>query len=990
MITLQRIVLPQQGLCTEPALFYRLAGGGLVREASGEIAVEPGGALRFDTWFNALSLGKWRRAGPVGGLALTLAGRGTAEVRVCLDLPDRSVERLACEAVTLDPDRETVIPLDHAALHGDAGVLWCELRGSRSTGSFAFAGGRFVAAAPAAAVRLAVCLTGGATDPAAAATVAARQAHLAAVLAGWADAPADGVPRPDAILAEGAALAAAFPGAVPVAAGDLLPAAKAAGMTHALILDPAAAHGAEGLRRAAAWLALGAAGGAAGSPALTAAPMHPTERWRAERIATQAGRGGRPLFRGADLRPRETLLEIEHAGRDRTGPVAPGPGLLAAALDAPGLDAALASGTMTAAGTAAGAEPGAEPLAVETLNGLMTVPAPPAAAAGTTTLQHIIFPEPGISTEYDMFFRFDGPGTYDAAATEVCLDEGATAFFDTYFNAFSVGKWHPFCAPEGLALAVTGRGRVEIRVFQAIPDRSGEVLASGIVTLSARQETVFDLAHYPRAATRGVIYFEVRAIGGRAAITGGRYTTTSTPDPAVRLALSITTFRREAQVEATVRRLVDWIATAAVKDRLHLFVVDNGQSATIPEHPAITYVPNANLGGAGGFTRGLMEAQAAGYSHVLFMDDDATIPMENLHRTVTFLALSKDPRTAIAGAMINNAEKWRMWENGAEFDRRCRPLFTGLDLRTREDVMRLEFESALPQSDRLYGGWWYFAFPVAAVTRWPFPFFVRGDDVNFSLANDFRIVTLNGVVSFADDFFEKESPLTWYLDLRSHLVHHLTLPKMEVGPLALVKMAVWFCLRNVPKFQYETIEAVLMAWADVMKGPGVFTGAPDAAAARAAVKALTREEAWKPLAAVETTDLRRFSAKAGWRLRLWKYTLNGHLMPFAGILGNRIVLPPNERNNYAAIWGASRITVLNATRDRAYMTRRSRRRLAVLMLRMAIIALRFTLGYGALRQAYRAGYAEVTTPAWWRGALGLDAAAPDAAAPETTRRAAAE
>jgi GT2 family glycosyltransferase len=1027
MITLQRLVLPQQGLCTEPDLFYRLAGGGLVRETAGEITVEPGGVLRFDTWFNALTLGVWRRAGPVAGLLLALRGRGVAEARVHLGLPGRSYERLACEAVELDPRRETLIGLDHAALYGGAGVLWCELHGARLAGSFVFAGGRFRAVAPAGeALRLAVCLhetgeaapdkTGEATGAAAgAAMVQARRAHLAALLAAWRqepDEPDEALPRPAGLFATPAA-AAAFPGAVPVAGGGasggaaLAAAARAAGMTHALFLDPAAGHGTEVLRRAAAWLALGASGGAAGAvsggAALTASPMHPAEGWRADWIASRAGGAaqggaaqggatqggatqggatqggsaqggaGRRLFRSADLRPLAALLEIEQAGIARApGTIAAEPGLLAAALDAAGLAAALAPEAAAAA---------APRLAVETLNGIMV--APPPAAAAATTLQHLIFPDPAISTEYATFVRFAGPGAYDAAAAEVVLEAGGTAFFDTYFNALSIGKWHPYCAPEGLALALVGRGRVEIEVFQAIPDRSWEVLASEIVTLSPLRETVFDLSHYARAATRGVIYFEARAAGGPAAITAGRYTTTSTPDPALRLALVITTFRREAEVEATVRRLLDWLGQAEVKDRLHLFVIDNGRSAAIPEDPAISYVPNANLGGAGGFARGLLEAQAAGFSHVLFMDDDATIPMENLHRTVTFLGLAREPRTAIAGAMINTTEKWRMWENGAEFDRRCRPLFCGLDLRSREDVLRLEFESARPPSDRLYGGWWYFAFPVAAVRHWPFPFFVRGDDVNFSLANDFRIVTLNGVVSFADDFFEKESPLTWYLDLRSHLVHHLSLPKMEAGRLALVKMAVWFCLRNVPKFQYETIAAVLLAWADVLRGPGFFAASPDAGAARAAIKALTRDEAWKPLAAVETGERRRFRADAGWRHRLWKYTLNGHLLPFAGFFGNRIVLPVTERNHYAAIWGASRITVFNASRDKAYMTRRSRRRLALLMLRMLALAVRFVIRYAALRRVYRAGHAELTTPAWWRGALGLPAAAGGAAEPQT-------
>ncbi len=95
--------------------------------------------------------------------------------------------------------------------------------------------------------------------------------------------------------------------------------------------------------------------------------------------------------------------------------------------------------------------------------------------------------------------------------------------------------------------------------------------------------------------------------------------------------------------------------------------------------------------------------------------------------------------------------------------------------------MNMEFTSAAQRSPKIYGGWWFFAFPIKQVTRYPFPFFVRGDDINFSLANDFHITTLNGVVSFAEDFSDKESPMTLYLDLRNHMVQHLTLEKMDNG-----------------------------------------------------------------------------------------------------------------------------------------------------------------------------------------------------------------
>ncbi|MDQ2095984.1 glycosyltransferase family 2 protein, partial [Rhodalgimonas zhirmunskyi] len=195
--------------------------------------------------------------------------------------------------------------------------------------------------------------------------------------------------------------------------------------------------------------------------------------------------------------------------------------------------------------------------------------------------------------------------------------------------------------------------------------------------------------------------------------------------------LSITTFRREAAVERTVRRFSKFITDSRLKDHIRLTVVDNGQSVSIEESDHVHVIPNENFGGAGGFSRGLIAARESGASHCLFMDDDASIHMESLERTWMFLAYARDPATAVAGAMINAAHRWAIWENGAIFNTRCYPLHMGVDLRDPGQAFGMEFDTTGPAPANFYGGWWYFAFPVAEVKHMPFPFFVRGDDVSF-------------------------------------------------------------------------------------------------------------------------------------------------------------------------------------------------------------------------------------------------------------------
>ena len=579
-----------------------------------------------------------------------------------------------------------------------------------------------------------------------------------------------------------------------------------------------------------------------------------------------------------------------------------------------------------------------------------------------------------------MYFHANGPTTYNESTETLSFEQQTVVHFDSYFNALNIGKWHATCLPKGLYLGLKGRGRVLVKVFHAIPDRSWELLCDAPYTLSPANEILIDLSQYSKTAVNGMIYFELHAISQGVQLLGARYAVPGKINPAVKLCLSITTFKREAEVENTARRMAAYFKTCDFADQMHLNIVDNGNSANIVESDKITRIPNANLGGAGGFTRGLIEGDKAGYSHVLFMDDDASIPMEALHRAYAFLTLSKDPKAAVSGSMISNSDKWRMWENGAIFDRNCRPMFNGVDLRNWTDVMNMEFQSASYRSSKMYGGWWFFAFPVKEVTRYPFPFFVRGDDINFSLANDFNISTLNGVVSFAEDFSDKESPMTLYLDLRNHFVQHLTLDKMEIGPLNIAKIGIGFFLRNIAKFQYETVDALLMAWNDVLKGPEFFAQNADAVAQRAAIKALYKVELWKPVSEMDLTERRRYWAgDIGAKRTLFRLTLNGHLLPFYNLWGNRVVLQPRDRNNFHPVWGSSRITYLNSTREKAYTVRQSKTRFLAQVFRLTVLTARLYFGYGALKAKYRKGYAEITQPSFWQKVLKL--AKPDVTNP---------
>lgn len=592
-----------------------------------------------------------------------------------------------------------------------------------------------------------------------------------------------------------------------------------------------------------------------------------------------------------------------------------------------------------------------------------------------TTLQSLMWSEFGICTERELYVHTQGPVAVSDSRREVRFAIGGNACFGTWFNLFNLEKWQRECGLSSLALSLQGEGTFELSIFQAPANRSWDRVLSDIVTFpdtgSEKGRLCVDLSYLlADQHAKGVLYFELKAMEA-GALKGASWQTEDTPKRQPKLALAVTTFRREVEVARTVTRFSTFRAQSWMKDHVQMIVTDNGQTVDLEPPEGVRIIPNGNFGGAGGFTRGLLEARAQGASHCLFMDDDASIHMESLERTWMLLAYATDPKTAIAGAMISEQHRWAIWENGALFHTRCQPLHMGTDLSDMDAMIAMENKATRPVPETFYGGWWYFAFPVEQAKHLAFPFFVRGDDVSFSLANDFNTVTLNGVVSFQESFIEKESPQTWYLDLRSHMAHHLSLPALDVGAKGVLKIAIWFFLRNVPRMHYETLAAINLAIEDVMRGPKFFDQNADMASRRADLKSLTQNEAWQTLDPRQPLPPVR-KKPPNWGIRLaMKLTLNGLLIPGFGRLGRKITLEASNRGHIGYVWGACEITVLNADQNKFYTVRHSKGAAWRQIRHMLRNARAFLKAYDALAADYRDNYDELTSEGYWQAKLGL-------------------
>ncbi|MGO3090150.1 MAG: hypothetical protein ACTII7_10760 [Galactobacter sp.] len=585
---------------------------------------------------------------------------------------------------------------------------------------------------------------------------------------------------------------------------------------------------------------------------------------------------------------------------------------------------------------------------------------------GTYRVQPAIWPSREVSTEVHAHFTTTGPVSISVDHPGAVFGQGGSLATNPYYNVFNLGKWTRSAGNLPWELQLSGQGRFLISIRLGSQGMSEHQLYNEEIRLDGPLR--LPVPADPEANEQAVLYFKLTALEeGR--LDDFAWATTEAPRQRPDLMLSVTTFKREAAVENTARRFRAYRDATALRDDIRMLIVDNGNSVDIANGNGITVIPNENLGGAGGFTRGLIEAQRTGATHCLFMDDDASIQMEAVTRTWWFLAYALDPRTAVAGAVVDGLHRWRLGENGATFDLGCHALYGGTDLRDYHQVFEMEFETTKAAPADFYGGWWFFAFPVAQVQHLPFPFFVRGDDVSFSLVNDFDIVTLPGVASIQESFVDKASPQTWYLDFRSHLVHHLSLPSKQRSWGQLQKMVLSFYLRTTLRFHYDSLSAVNLALEDVLAGPEFFDANADMAARRADLKALTVTEAWKPVHGRPPAERKSRLGAGPLRKLIW-LTGNGHVPAF-GALGSTLVLKAPDREDWRGTCGAKKVTFLNADQSKYYVVERDQERFWVESKRLLRNTLRLRKVYRQLGRQWRKGYTSMTSDGYWQKKLHL-------------------
>lgn len=439
-------------------------------------------------------------------------------------------------------------------------------------------------------------------------------------------------------------------------------------------------------------------------------------------------------------------------------------------------------------------------------------------------------------------FASDYPGLYwHAEGGEASYSEAAQALvvrgtvdFTTFINALSIGKWRKYTTVEYVSLVLTLAGDA-CEVYATELPANAEVVHVALrplVSVDASDEPHTVKISLPE--TDALVQGFVLKSAGSTRLISGSYVA-SVAENAVRnieLALATTTFRKEEyithNIEAVKREVLG--SSDPIAKHFHMYVIDNGRTLPAEElsDAGVTVIPNANVGGAGGFARGMLAALDTGATHVLLMDDDVHVMPESFKRTFALLSLANEEyRDAfVNGAMLNAGTPNELFEDVAHV--RKDGIYGSI-----KHVLRVDRPDELSQNEAVnvevpnaYGAWWYSCIPTSAIRAHglPLPVFVRCDDVEFGIRCQPTYMTMNGICVWHEQFEGRfNAAVDSYQYTRNFLIMQASNGLDLTRPFFLrFDRTFNIYLRSM---NYGTCELMLDGLADFLKGPSFIENA---------------------------------------------------------------------------------------------------------------------------------------------------------------------
>jgi galactofuranosylgalactofuranosylrhamnosyl-N-acetylglucosaminyl-diphospho-decaprenol beta-1,5/1,6-galactofuranosyltransferase len=413
-----------------------------------------------------------------------------------------------------------------------------------------------------------------------------------------------------------------------------------------------------------------------------------------------------------------------------------------------------------------------------------------------------------------LYFRTDDKCR--ATSGQCTMGIGAVCNLDSFYNACFLGRggWPPSVGLLTCKLVLEGDFHVSI-LFRSPDGVEKPIQERRCSDCISEEPQVFPLFEFPE--TDGRVYAKIRSLRAGSVFWGGTYGCSNAPSYDVCLGIVICTCKREKMLLANLEKLASDPSLRSIK----VVVIDNGRTLDPSHMPEdVSLITNPNLGGAGGFSRGLIALARQGRcSHALLMDDDVQLDTEAVLRCLN--SFSYTPECALAGTLLTLENPCIIHEAGADLHPVkalvVKPLLSGADLAASRTLDLLQ-----KWKGAQYGGFWFFAFPMKVVRDLGalLPFFLKADDIEFGLRLRRASVSLSvkaGVGVHHPGFTGTVDPVKRYYWVRNIMIVHALYDRLQLTVIAGLFLEAFKELRYGRK---DFLLSLVRGLEDFLEGPG--------------------------------------------------------------------------------------------------------------------------------------------------------------------------
>jgi len=411
---------------------------------------------------------------------------------------------------------------------------------------------------------------------------------------------------------------------------------------------------------------------------------------------------------------------------------------------------------------------------------------------------------------------------------------GERLSFGSYFNAFPASYWRRWTDVDQVSLTVETEGEGSLIVYKSNAKGSRQRVDSFRVDgLSTTEVTVSTTTF----GDGGWIWFDLVAGADGLVLLGAEWAVDAEPQRHGTISLGITTFNRP---DYCLQLLSDVAADGQALPLVdRVFVVDQG-THLVADEPGfddvedrlggrLEIIRQPNMGGSGGFARGMYEtARRDESTYVVLLDDDVVLEPEGLARLVAFADYCRQP-TIVGGHMFDMFNKSVLHAFGEVVNMwRVQPAVPHPDMLLGHDFAAAGLRGTgwlHRRADVDYNGWWMCLIPVEVIRSigLSLPLFIKWDDVEYGLrARDagYPTVTLPGAAVWHVTWADKDDLVGWqsYFHERNRLIIALMYSPYGRGG-RIIRESSYMDVKHLISMQYYTERGRLLAMRDVLDGP---------------------------------------------------------------------------------------------------------------------------------------------------------------------------